>query len=252
MGAVVMCYNLPNINNLKLTAAIISDIYRDKITNWNDVKIQSINPELTLPNKKITAIYRSDGSGTTFNFSDYMTKADENWKNEIGTGKTLSINASGANVKVAAKGNPGVAGVIAQTEGSIGYIGSEYAFAMNLNAALLKNSAGNFVEANSKSISAAANIEIPTDTRVLITNSSNTDAYPIACFTWLIIYKEQHYNNHSKNRAEALVDLLKYITSPDGQAFAEQTHYTPISDKTKKEVENLLKSITYDGKYVIP
>jgi phosphate transport system substrate-binding protein len=250
MGAVVMCYNLPGVKGLKLTADIISDIYRDKITHWNDTAIRLINPSLTLPDMKITVVYRSDGSGTTFNFSDCMSKANPEWKNEIGTDKTLNINASGANIKIAAKGNSGVAGIISQTEGSIGYVGSEYAFAMDLDAALLKNAAGNFIKANSQSISAAANGEMPDDMRILITNSPNPDAYPIACFTWIIIYKEQNYNRRTAKQAQALVDLLKYVTSAEGQAFAEKTHYAPISVLAKEKTEELLKSITYNGESI--
>ncbi|MDR3272987.1 MAG: phosphate ABC transporter substrate-binding protein PstS [Flavobacteriaceae bacterium] len=252
MGAVVLCYNLQRVKGLKLTSEIISDIYRDKITNWNDPKIKALNPELNLPDKKITAVYRSDGSGTTYVFSDYMSKADENWKKEIGTGKTISVNAAPqGNAKVAAKGNPGVAGIIAQTDGAIGYVGSEYAFAMNLNSALLKNRSGNFVEADAQSISAAADVDIPEDTRVSITNSENPNAYPVSCFTWILVYKEQNYNNRTAEQAKALVDLLKYVTGKDGQDFAVKTHYAEISDKAKNKAETLLKSITYGGKSVL-
>jgi phosphate transport system substrate-binding protein len=184
LGAVVLSYNLKNISELKLTAELISEIFRGKITNWNDAKIKIVNPDLNLPNKSITPVYRSDGSGTTAVFSEYMSRVNESWRNELGEGKSLKFPAG-----VAAKGNPGVAGVVAETYGSIGYIGSEYALTLSLPMASLQNKNGNFVVANDKSISAAADTTIPNDTRASITNSLNSDAYPISTFTWIITYK---------------------------------------------------------------
>lgn len=242
LGAVVLSYNLPEVKNLKLTASIISEIYRGKITKWNDSKIKEVNPDLNLPDKSITAVYRSDGSGTTFVFSDYLSKADEAWKTEIGSGKALTFP-----VGVAAKGNPGVAGVIAQTEGSIGYIGSEYSLALNLAAALVQNSAGNFIEANTKTISAAANIDMPADTRIMITNSPEPEAYPISTFTWVVFYKEQAYNKRGENSAKTLVDLIKYVVSKDGQDVAVKTHYAPLPTLALEKIDVLLQSVTYNG-----
>ena len=245
LGAVVMSYNLKEISELKLTSELISDIFRGKITKWNDEKIKEINPDLNLPNKAITPVYRSDGSGTTAVFSEYMCKANEAWKNEIGEGKSLKFPAG-----VAAKGNPGVAGVVAETDGSIGYIGSEYALALNLPVASLQNSSGNFVLANDKSISAAANIEIPADTRTSITNSSNSDAYPISTFTWLIAYKEQKYNDRAKEQAKALKQLLSHIISVEGQEIASKTHYAPLSENVRQKTATIIQSITYEEKEI--
>lgn len=246
LGAVVLSYNLPGVAGLKLNADLISDIYRGKITNWNDAKIKELNPTIALPNKPITAVYRSDGSGTTSVFSEYMSKVNEPWKNEIGTGKSLKFP-----VGVAAKGNPGVAGVIAETEGSIGYIGSEYANASNIQSALLQNSSGNFIEANNSSISASADVDMPDDMRVIITNSSNPDAYPITTFTWIILYKEQNYNNKSANQAKALAELLKYVISKEGQESAVKTHYASLPTKAVEKTSAIINSITFDGKSVV-
>jgi phosphate transport system substrate-binding protein len=171
-----------------------------------------------------------------------MTKTDGNWKNEIGTGKQLNFP-----VGIAAKGNPGVAGIISQTEGSIGYIGSEYALALGLSSALLQNSSGNFVEANAKSISAAAEIEIPDDTRLVITGSPNPEAYPISTFTWIIAYKEQHYNNRTQAQAKALVDLFEFIIGKQGQEIATVTYYAPLSAATLAKTKALIESVTFDG-----
>jgi phosphate transport system substrate-binding protein len=251
LGAVVMAYNLPGIKDLKLTAEVISDIYRGVINKWNDEKIKAINPNLELPDKDITAVYRSDGSGTTYVFSDYMSKADDNWKNEIGSGKSLTFSDK-KTTKVAAKGNPGVAGIIAKTEGSIGYIGSEYALAVNIPSALIKNSSGSFIAANDKSISEAASIDIPGDTRIMITNSSNPDAYPISTFTWIIVYKEQSYNNRTAEKARALVDLLAYIISDEGQDIAAKIHYAPLSKVTIEKTKENIASITFGGTSIEP
>lgn len=242
LGGVVLSYNLKDVKDLKLTAEIISDIYRGKITNWNDAKIKSINPDLNLPDKKITPVYRSDGSGTTAVFSEYMSKVNDVWKTEIGEGKSLKFPQG-----IAAKGNPGVAGIIVETEGAIGYIGSEYALALNMSSALLQNSAGNFVAADSKSISASANVDIPNDTRVVITNSSNPEAYPISTFTWVIAYKEQSYNKRTEAQAQALVGLFNYIISNEGQDVATKTHYAPLPAIAVEKTKAIIQSITFGG-----
>lgn len=242
LGAVVLSYNLPGVKDLKLTSSIISDVYRGKITKWNDPKIKELNPSLNLPDKTITAVYRSDGSGTTAVFSEYMSKVDSTWSSEIGAGKALKFP-----VGVAAKGNPGVAGVIAETEGSLGYIGSEYALALNIPSALLQNSAGNFIVANDKSISAAANVDLPNDTRASITNSADPEAYPISTFTWVILYKDQAYNKKTEVQAQALAGLLNYVISTEGQSIASKTHYAPLSASAKEKTQNLINSISYNG-----
>ncbi len=243
LGAVVLSYNLKDIKDLKLTAEIISAIYRGEIKNWNDPKIKIVNPDITFPDKGITPVYRSDGSGTTAVFSEYMSKVDNSWEDAIGEGKSLQFP-----VGVAAKGNPGVAGIIAETDGAIGYIGSEYALALNLSSALLQNSSGNFVKADSKNISASANIEIPNDTRVVITNSSDPEAYPISTFTWIIAYKEQNYNKRTEANARALLGLFNFIISEEGQNIATKTYYAPLSAYALEKTKLIINSITFDGK----
>lgn len=243
LGAVVLSYNLPGVTDLKLNSEIISDIFRGKITNWSDEKIKAINQNITLPNKNITAVYRSDGSGTTSVFSEYMAKTDDDWKDEIRTGKSLKFP-----VGVAAKGNPGVAGIISGTEGAIGYIGSEYALALNITSASVQNSSGNFIAANDKSISASAEAELPDDTRQIITNSSNPEAYPISTFTWIIAYKEQNYNKRTEAQAKALIELFNYVISSEGQEIAVKTHYAPLPAKALEKTTAIINSITFGGK----
>lgn len=242
LGAVVVSYNLPEIKDLKLNSALISKIYRGEITNWNDEQIKALNPGLNLPNQAITPVYRSDGSGTTSVFSEYMSKTDSLWNKDLGTGKSIKFKFG-----VAAKGNPGVAGIVKETVGSIGYIGSEYALALNIPSALLQNSSGNFVAANDKSISASAETEIPDDTRLIITNSNNPEAYPISTFTWIIVYKEQNYNKRTVEQAKTLASLLQFIISKDGQDLAIKTHYAPLSAKAVEKTDAIIKSMTFDG-----
>lgn len=242
LGAVVVSYNLPEIKDLKLNSALISKIYRGEITNWNNEQIKALNPGLNLPNQAITPVYRSDGSGTTSVFSEYMSKTDSLWNKDLGTGKSIKFKFG-----VAAKGNPGVAGIVKETVGSIGYIGSEYALALNIPSALLQNSSGNFVAANDKSISASAETEIPDDTRLIITNSNNPEAYPISTFTWIIVYKEQNYNKRTVEQAKTLASLLQFIISKDGQDLAIKTHYAPLSAKAVEKTDAIIKSMTFDG-----
>lgn len=245
IGGVVLSYNLKDISGLKLTAEVISDIYLGKIKNWNDQKLKDLNPELNLPEKAIIPVYRSDGSGTTSVFSEYMSKVNEAWSKDLGEGKSLNFPTG-----IAAKGNPGVAGIIVETDGAIGYIGSEYALALNMPTALLQNRAGNFIEANNKSISISAEIEMPNDTRVSITNSPDPNAYPISTFTWLITYKEQNYNDRPKERAIALTNLLNYIISEEGQEIANKTHYAPLSATAIEKTKALINSMTYNGEAI--
>ncbi|OKZ17674.1 MAG: phosphate ABC transporter substrate-binding protein PstS [Butyricimonas synergistica] len=246
MGAVVLAYNLPGVDNLKLTGDIIADIYLGKITKWNDSRIAAINPGVNLPDKAMSPVYRSDGSGTTFVFSDYMTKVSPEWAEKIGTGKSLKWP-----VGMAAKGNPGVAGVISQTEGSIGYVGSEYAFAMKIQFAQMRNAAGNFITPNTESISAAAKGDMPADTRTMITNSAAPDAYPISCFTWIILYKEQAYADRNQAQAEETLKLLNWMLDAEAQALTTKVNYSPLPGKAVKNAKALLKSVTYNGQPVL-
>jgi phosphate transport system substrate-binding protein len=242
LGAVVIAYNLPGVDSLKVTPEILEGIFLGNIKKWNDQVIRSVNPGINLPDMAITVVYRSDGSGTTNIFSDYMSKVSKNWADKVGSGKSLNWP-----IGIGAKGNPGVAGTISQSKGSIGYIGSEYAFAQKISYARVQNSSGNFINPDIKSISAAARTEIPADTRVMVTNSADPEAYPISGFTWIILYKEQAYGNRTKEQAKASVDFLKWLTGPDGQAIAESVNYAPLPDKVKGITSDLLRQITYNG-----
>ena len=242
MGAVVLAYNLDGVNELNLSGEVIADIFAGNIKMWNDERLAALNPGVELPAEAIIPVFRSDGSGTTFVFTDYLTKVSPMWKETFGAGKSVNFPAGQA-----AKGNPGVAGVIKQTKNSIGYVGSEYAFAQKIAYAKIQNQRGEVVEPTAASISAAAAGEIPADTRCSITNSDAAGAYPISTFTWMIIYKEQNYSDRSKDQAVATLDLLQYILSDDAQSITSEVHYAPLPEKAKEISMTNLKTVTYDG-----
>ncbi len=246
MGAVVLAYNLEGVDQLNLSGSVIADIFAGNITKWDDERIKALNPNVSLPSEAIIPTFRSDGSGTTFVFTDYLCKVSKEWAEKYGSGKSVSFP-----VGQAAKGNPGVAGVISQTKNSIGYIGSEYAFAQKIPYAFVENQRGELVEPTATSISAAASGEIPADTRTSITNSDAEGAYPISLFTWVIIYKEQNYSKRSKEQAIATVELMQYILSADAQNVTSEVHYAPLPQKAVELSIANLKTVTYDGETIL-
>lgn len=246
MGAVVVAFNLDGITELNLTGELVADIFAGKIKKWNDVSIAVLNPTVSLPDEDIIPVYRSDGSGTTYVFTDYLTKVSETWAQNYGAGKSVNFP-----VGQAAKGNPGVANVISQTKNSIGYVGSEYAFAQKITYAKIENQKGLFVLPTSQSISAAASGEIPADTRTSITNSDEAGAYPISTFTWLIIYKEQNYAGRSKEQAQATLELIEYILSERVQSITSKIHYAPLPTAAQELSLQNLKTVTYNGTVIL-
>lgn len=246
IGAVVVAYNLPGIENLRLSNELLVDIFKGEVTRWNDPKLAGTNPGVNFPDQEITVVYRSDGSGTTQIFSDYLTKISEAWASSIGSGKSLNWPAG-----IGAKGNPGVAGTLSQTEGSIGYVGSEYALAQKITMASISNSSGNFVAPSIESISAAAQGAIPADTRVMLTNSSDPQAYPISGFTWIIFYKEQNYNNRSENQAHATLAYLNWLISPEAQKLAPTVNYAPLPPAVIGLAQEILEGVTYNGNKLV-
>lgn len=243
LGAVVIAYNLPGTDSLKLTPSLLEGIFLGNITKWNDKSIMDVNPGAGLPDMNITVVYRSDGSGTTYIFSDYMTKVSKTWAEKIGTGKSLNWPSG-----IGAKGNPGVAGTISQTQGAIGYIGSEYAFAQKIQYAKLQNSSGIFINPDIKTVSAAAKTDIPDDTRIMVTNSSDPEAYPISGFTWIILYKEQAYNNRTQEQAISVVNFLEWLIGQDGQSIAKSVNYAPLPSAVSVTAGKILGSVTFNGK----
>ncbi|WP_421919233.1 phosphate ABC transporter substrate-binding protein PstS [Marinifilum sp.] len=243
LGAVVAAYNLPGELKLKFTPELMEGIFMGEIKKWNDAKIAAVNPGIKLPEIEITVVYRSDGSGTTFIFSDYMSKVSTKWKEKIGAGKALKWP-----IGIGAKGNPGVSGTINQTEGAIGYIGSEYAFAMGIPAASIQNKAGNFILPSVESVSSAAKVEMLVDTRVSLTNTDAVDGYPISSFSWLILYKEQNYSNRSPDQALQTIKLIDWMLSSEAQKETSKVHYAPLPDDVIAKAKAVLAKVTYNGK----
>jgi phosphate transport system substrate-binding protein len=244
MGAVVVCYNLPNVGKgLNLDGSILADIFLGKITKWNDAAIKKINPKLNLPDKSIVVTHRSDGSGTSFIFTDYLFKVSKDWETKVGKG--TSVNWP---VGLGGKGNDGVAGLVKQTEGSIGYVELAYAVKNNILYANMKNKAGNFIEATFSSVSAAAegaSKNMPADLRVSITNADGKSSYPISGFTWLLVYQ----NMKDEAKANAMVKFLKWAMGK-GQSFATDLYYAPLPKQVVKMCEKNIATITANGKKI--
>jgi phosphate transport system substrate-binding protein len=242
-GAVVLSYNLSAVKDtLKLTPDIIANIFLGKIKSWNDPQIAAANKGLTLPNTKIVVAHRSDGSGTTNIFTTYLSKVNAEWNTKPGAGSSINWP-----VGLGGKGNEGVAGLIKQTPGAIGYIELAYAAQNKMAFAQIQNKAGNFITPSVATTSAAGNIQLPADAKVSLTNTDAADGYPISGFTWALIYKEQGYNNRSQDRGNKLVKLL-WWNIHEGQKYCEDLNYAPLSPSAVAVAESLLKSATYKGK----
>ena len=242
LGAVIITYNLPGDPVLKFTPDVLANIFLGKIKKWNDPNIVAINPGIQLPDLPVSIVHRSDGSGTTYIFSDYLSKVSPEWNTKPGKGKSLDWP-----VGLGAKGNEGVSGLVKQTPGSIGYVELVYALQNKMPAAQLKNKAGNFVAASLQSSTAAAKIDLPADMRVSLTNTDAVDGYPICSFTYLLLYKDQKYDSRTEASAKATVDLVNYVIH-DGQKYAESLGYAPLPDAAVKKAEEILKSVTYGDK----
>ncbi len=246
LGAVVLTYNLEEKPVLKFSPDVIADIFLGVITKWNDERIKAENPDVNLPDINIAVCHRSDGSGTTFIFTDYLKKVSKEWAEKVGSG--TSVNWP---VGLGGKGNEGVAGLVKQLPGAIGYVELAYAIENDLPYGLVKNKSGNYILPDMNSVSSSANFEIPDDTRTSLTNTDAKDGYPISGFTWLLIYKEQNYNKRSKAQAKELVNLIWWMIHT-GQKFTSPLHYAPLSKETVKKAENILKSVTYNNEKLLP
>ncbi len=236
LGAVVPAYNIPGVKGeLKFTPAALAGIFLGKITTWNDKAIASVNPGVDLPNAPIIVVHRSDGSGTTFIFTDYLSKVSPEW--ESGVGKGTSVKWP---VGLGGKGNEGVAGQIRQLEGSIGYIELIYAVQNSIPYGSVKNAAGDFVKASLDSVTAAAASmkAMPADFRVSITNAPGKEAYPISSFTWLLIPVQ------SKNAANGTIikDFLNWMVE-DGQKMTAELHYAPLPDAVVAKEKDAIKQV---------
>ena len=230
LGSDVPAYNVPGVkSDLKFSPAALAGIFLGRISSWNDPIIAKENPGVSLPNLPIVVVHRSDGSGTTYVWTDYLSKVSPDWKSGVGKGTSVKWP-----VGLGAKGNEGVAGMIRQMEGSIGYVELIYAVQNNISYGVVKNSAGSFVKASLDSTTAAAASlkTMPADYRVSITNPSGKDSYPISSFTWLLI----PVKNADAGKQRIIVDFLKWMVA-DGQKIAPQLTYAPLPAEVAKKVE---------------
>lgn len=251
IGAVVLSYNLPGVTEtLKFDGTTLANIYLGKIKTWGDPAIAKLNPNVQLPPLPITVARRSDGSGTTGVFTDFLSKVSPEWKSKVGS--ATSVNWP---VGTGGKGNDGVAGIVKSTPGAIGYVELVYAKQNKLAFATLANRAHKYIVADNSPASLAANGVVssnpktPNDTRVSITNSTNPGAYPIASYTYIIFYQDQKYGNRTEAQAKALKELLTWMVTK-GQQYNEGLDYAKLPESTVRKALNTINSMTYGGKKI--
>jgi len=244
LGAVVVTYNLPSIGDtkLKLDGNALVDIFMGRITKWNDPKLAKLNPGVKLPDLDLVVVHRSDGSGTSFIFTDFLNKFSREWRDKVGY--ATSVNWP---VGLGGKGNEGVTQQVKQTAGAIGYVELIYALSNGLGFAQIQNSAGKFIEpslASVTSAAASARLKPDTDFRVSITNPPGDDAYPIASFTWLLIQKD----GKDAAKAKLIKDFLTWMITPEAQQMAEGLKYAPLPADVVKLVQARLGTLKAGGK----
>ncbi|MGL5254693.1 MAG: phosphate ABC transporter substrate-binding protein PstS [Brevinema sp.] len=248
LAAVNIAYNITGVSeNLSLSPDVITRIFDGKITRWNDAAIAELNKNITLPNLTIRPVYRSDSSGTTYVFSEGMSKASSLWSDVFGQGKSINWTTG-----VGQKGNSGVAAYVKQTAGAIGYMDYAYVIQSGLKAAKLRNKAGNFVIGDTKAAAAsAASSKLPADLRGSITFSSGPNDAPISTFSYLLIRKEQNYAGRTQAQAKALVDLLVWMYSSEAQNQHEASYFAPLPKNIMDQSLALIRTITYNGSPIL-
>lgn len=241
LGAVVITYNLTGVNQpLRFSSEVLADIFLGKIIKWNDSRIAADNPGVTLPANDITVVHRSDGSGTSAVFTDYLSKVSAEWKDKVGSGTSPRWP-----IGLGGKGNEGVTGQVKNTPNTIGYVELAYAVQNKLPVAVIKNAGGAFIEPTIDSVIAAAAAsaaDMPDDLRVSITNAAGAQAYPIASYTYILVYKEQR----DATKGKALVDFLWWAIH-EGEAYARELHYAPLPAEIVTRAEGKIKQITAGG-----
>ena len=271
IGSVVAAYNIAGIDKgLKLTGPLLSDIFLGKITKWDDARIKELNPGVPLPSADIVVVHRSDGSGTTFIWTSYLSQVSPEWNQTFGAGKSIQWT-----VGLGAQGNEGVSSTIKSTPNSIGYVELTYALTTNMDYASLMNRAGNFVDPTLNSTQAAAQAAIMNSTstttnnngtapsatiglpsgdqswtHVTLLDAPGADSYPIASFSYLLLYKEISTNIDSMEKAEALAEFVNWAIT-DGQQFASPLHYVPLPDSVVQHNQQTLRSLTFNGQPVL-
>ena len=244
LGAVVVSYNIPGVDsNLKFNGAVIANIYLGKIKFWNDPALVKLNPDAKLPALPITVARRSDGSGTTGVFTDYLSKVSSEWKTKVGSATAVEWP-----VGVGARGNDGVSGVVKTTPGAIGYIELTYALNNKIDFGQIQNRSGAFIKPTIASVqSAAANVVIPTSGVISLTNAAGAATYPISTFSYAIFYKEQKYGSRTLAQAQSLKKALNYVAT-SGQDLSEALFYAPLPAAAQSRARAIISTMTFDGK----
>jgi phosphate transport system substrate-binding protein len=241
LGAVVPMYNINGVTGeLKFTGDVLADIYLGNIKKWNDPRLAKANPGVKFPDEEIVVVHRSDGSGTTYIFTDYLSKVSPAWKDKVGKGTSVNWPAG-----LGGKGNEGVSGMVKQTEGSLGYVELIYAVSNKMSYGSVQNAAGAFVKGSLESVTAAAASmkEMPEDFRVSITNAPGKDAYPISSFTWLLVPAE--WSDAGKEKA--FVDFLTWMVDK-GQTMTSALEYAPLPKNVAAKVKARIKEVKVKGK----
>jgi phosphate transport system substrate-binding protein len=235
MGAVVPIYNLDEVKELRLSGPVLADIYLDKIKKWNHPDIAALNPGVSLPDKNILTVHREDGSGTTYIWTEFLSKVSKEWSDKVGNSTKVSFPGGEG-----AKGSEGVAGKVAQSPGSIGYVEITYALQNNIKFAWVQNKEKEFIEPSLASVTAAAKnalTDIPEDLRYSLTDPPGKDSYPISGTTWAVIYTEQ-----PAGKGQAVKDFLRWATH-DGQQYAKDLHYARLPEELVKKVDAKLDKV---------
>jgi phosphate transport system substrate-binding protein len=243
LGAVAIAYNLPGVDNLQLDGKTLSDIFLGKVKKWNDPEVAALNSGKSLPAQSITVVHRSDGSGTTYIVTDYLSKVSSEWKTKVGTSKSVAWPAG----EVGAKGNAGVGSQVKQTAGAIGYVELAYVIQSGLQMALLENSAGKFVKASTGGATAAASqVSDISATNFSIVNEPGDRSYPIAGISWVFLRS----NITDANKAKALVHLFDWFVN-NGQTVGIDLQYAALPSSVRNVAENALKSVKANGSQVL-
>ncbi len=247
LADVVPTYNLPNVEEqLVFSGEVLVDIYLGKITRWDDPEIQELNPDVNLPDRSITVVHRSDGSGTTNVWTSYLTRVSDEWKEKVGFATSVNWPTG-----IGGNGNEGVAGAVINSPGALGYNSLTYAILNDMQFGSVINSSGNVIEPSYEATTQAANIELPDDTRILFTNTPAEYGYPIAGFAWMLVYENLDQNNaiSNRNEAEELIDFLIWSIT-DGQDLAEPLGFARIPETALEKNIKMIQQLKWKGEEI--
>jgi phosphate transport system substrate-binding protein len=239
IGAVAIITNLPDKPSLRLDSTLLADLLMGRITTWSDPALRCATDSRLPAGLNVTVVHRSDSSGTTHILTDYLSRTSKRWEKQIGCGKRVAWQAG-----MGVPGNGGVSDMVSRIPGSIGYVSLSYAEKRSLKVAAIKNRSGRHIQPTQDSVSLAANVSLPRDCRVLITDTTSPDGYPISAFTYILVYREQGYAYRTREKADALIHFLTWVVT-DGQQYAKPLYYSPLPDEAVKCSMGTIRSITF-------